>query len=176
MIYPYGNAHQKQKPDGRLLIPDNINIIIAIAIINISSQFKNLDLQLGLWVPTWITRVPWQFAWGHHWWFNKNNHVEKGDFHGIIMIIMKIEGSSKHVLNITVMWKFLKTLHNHHHSLAQVIMMTGMRNGSHGLGLPDLSSSHLLHGGFRQSLMMQITLWIVNPNQGADNPVSAAKA
>ena len=44
-----------------------LTILIAIIILcQESFQFKNLHhIQLGLWVPTWITRVPWQLAGGH---------------------------------------------------------------------------------------------------------------
>ena len=70
MIYPYGNAHQKQKPDGRCSHSWSALPIIAIIIIGSllsrqSSWMKHLgDLQLGLWVPTRITRVCWQLVGG----------------------------------------------------------------------------------------------------------------
>ena len=90
------------------------------------------------------------------------------------------------------MRKVLKTLYDHKVVTFVVIpaILIGVHNGSHGLGLPDLPSCHLLHGGSHQLptivllensrnyyYIIQSSMPTVqsHPNQGADNPVTAAK-
>ena len=95
MIYPYGNAHQKQKPDGRCSHSWSALPIIAIIIIwSILSQQSSLmkhlgDLQLGLWVPTRITRVCWQLVGGEctkHF-HDHDHHNHDHDYWGVFFMI-----------------------------------------------------------------------------------------